>query len=302
MQVHDKRMWLVESHLYRRCTEEMMERWLKAMMAQSLDALSRFLPDRKFTKALIRGPRGELTATVSERERESRDLPAKEWGHAELQFTAAPGTYKDGIRGWSVHSTDIACLSKEDIRRYLYEQAVAAAVHLSGSTGNPSCPSCPGDIKEDGRGTLYANVTCQGLEDLGDLALDADGGRKFTFTAKPYGYDSLRFPTGRLTADLRRLMEEEPALPVVIRTEEQEETAGPCFCSHRCARVTKMLDYDYIGDGTVITEREHLERCIEADLTDLGKEGEEFDRLFDEELARMEPYWTKAIVVGPEDD
>ena len=128
------------------------------------------------------------------------------------------GREKSRIQDHPFQRPHIACLSKEDVRRYLYEQAVAAAVHLSGFTRNPSHPFLPGEIKEDGRGTLYAYVTCQGLDDLGDLARDAGGGRKFSFTAKPWGYDSMRFPAGRLTADIRKFMEEEPGLPVIIST------------------------------------------------------------------------------------
>lgn len=104
------------------------------------------------------------------------------------------------------------------------------------------------------------------------------------------------------TDELRRLILENPELPIVVLANEESacDYWGWTFCSSISFYIEEILDYDFYDyDDRVFVDRERLEEKIADDLWDEyhEKSDEEYDAAVKHELEKYEPYWKKVIAI-----
>lgn len=104
------------------------------------------------------------------------------------------------------------------------------------------------------------------------------------------------------TDELRKLILENPDLPMVILANEDSSNAdyGWMFCSSISFHIDEILDCDYYDyDDTVFTDRGRLEEYIEDILYDeyCDKSEDEYETAIKNKLAELEPYWKKVIAI-----
>lgn len=104
------------------------------------------------------------------------------------------------------------------------------------------------------------------------------------------------------TDELRKLILENPELPIVVLANEDSSNAdyGWMFCYSISFCIEEILDCDYYDyDDTVFTDRDRLEEFIGDNLYDeyCEKSEEEYVAAINRELARLEPYWKKVIAI-----
>lgn len=104
------------------------------------------------------------------------------------------------------------------------------------------------------------------------------------------------------TDELRRLILENPDLPIVILAGEEANGGDYCwmFCSSISFHIDEILDCDFYDyDDAVFTDRDRLEEYIEDMLYDeyCEKTEEEYDKAIKDKLAELEPYWKKVIAI-----
>lgn len=104
------------------------------------------------------------------------------------------------------------------------------------------------------------------------------------------------------TYELRKLILENPELPIVILANEDSSNAdyGWTFCSSISFYIEEILDCDYYDWGdTVFTDRDRLEEFIADNLYDeyCEKPEEEYETAIKNEIAKLEPYWKKVIAI-----
>ena len=104
------------------------------------------------------------------------------------------------------------------------------------------------------------------------------------------------------TDELRRLILENPDLPIVILADESSVTDNGAwtFCSKIGVKIEEILDCEYYDYGDlVITERDRLEEVIEDQLYEKyhNKPDSEYDAAIKAEMDKLEPYWKKVIAV-----
>ena len=106
------------------------------------------------------------------------------------------------------------------------------------------------------------------------------------------------------TDELKKLIQENPDLPIVVLAGEDACGGGYSYCWTYCCNVSFHLDeildcefYDY--DDTVFTDRDRLEEYIGDMLYDEyhDKPEEEYDEAIKNKLAELEPYWKKVIAI-----
>ncbi len=107
------------------------------------------------------------------------------------------------------------------------------------------------------------------------------------------------------SAELRKLIAENPNLPIVVLA--GEEAASPEWCWTYCADIKCSIDeildtktpYDH-EDGTLFTDRDDFSECVEEALYDLFYDGigdESLASRVKSELEKYEPYWRKVIAI-----
>lgn len=104
------------------------------------------------------------------------------------------------------------------------------------------------------------------------------------------------------TDELRRLILENPDLPIVILADENSVTDNGAwtYCSEIQVKIEEILDCEYYDYGDmVITDRDRLEEVIEDNLYEdyHDKPESEYDASIKAELEKFEPYWKKVITV-----
>lgn len=104
------------------------------------------------------------------------------------------------------------------------------------------------------------------------------------------------------TDELRRLVLENPELPIVILADECSvaDSGAWTYCSKISVDVDEILDCEYYDYGDmVITDRDRLEEIIEDRLYDEYHDKPEFeyDAAIKAEVEKFEPYWKKVIMV-----
>lgn len=111
-----------------------------------------------------------------------------------------------------------------------------------------------------------------------------------------------RLKLDKNTDELKRLIAENPDLPILILADDESASGdgGWTFCSSITFNIEEYLDCEFFDyDDTVIVDRDRLEEIVEDRLYDgyLDKPEEEYDKAIKDMLAKLEPYWKKAIVI-----
>lgn len=104
------------------------------------------------------------------------------------------------------------------------------------------------------------------------------------------------------TDELRKLILENPELPIVIMADEDSSNAdyGWTFCCNISFYIEEILDYDFYDyNDTVFTDRDRLEEFIGDNLYDeyCEKSEEEYEVAIKREVEKYEPYWKKVIAI-----
>lgn len=106
------------------------------------------------------------------------------------------------------------------------------------------------------------------------------------------------------TAELRKLIAENPDLPIVVLAGEQAwiEEYGYSYCTKVFCSLDWVLDCEIpFGCGIVPTDKNDFEEQLANYLCDLpenkGFSDSEFDKLLKEEMAKYEPYWKCVIAI-----
>ncbi len=106
------------------------------------------------------------------------------------------------------------------------------------------------------------------------------------------------------TAELRKLIAENPDLPIVVFVGEEAYSGewGYEYCTNVSCGLDEVLDCEIpFGGGIVPTDKDEFEEQLAEYLYDLPEwkvlSGEDFDRRFKEEVAKYDPYWKKVIAI-----
>ena len=104
------------------------------------------------------------------------------------------------------------------------------------------------------------------------------------------------------TDELRRLILENPDLPIVVLAGEEASGSGFywTYCSSISFHIGEMLDCDFYDyDDAIFTDRDRLREKIEDDLWKEYHErsDKEYDAAIEREVAKYEPYWKRVIAI-----
>ena len=104
------------------------------------------------------------------------------------------------------------------------------------------------------------------------------------------------------TDELKKLIAENPDLPIVILADEESNCGDYrwTYCSKISFDISEILDCDYYDyDDVVFTDRDRLEEKISDDLYGdyFDKTKEEYEDAVKNEIKKLEPYWTKVIAI-----
>lgn len=106
------------------------------------------------------------------------------------------------------------------------------------------------------------------------------------------------------TTELRKLIAENPDLPIVVLAGEQAwiEEYGYSYCTEVFCSLDWVLDCEIpFGGGIVPTDKDDFEEQLANYLCDLPEyhtlSDEDFDRRLKEEVAKYEPYWKRVIAI-----
>ena len=107
---------------------------------------------------------------------------------------------------------------------------------------------------------------------------------------------------GKNSDELKRLILENPDLPIVVLAGEESWDGDHCwtFCSSISFHIDEILDCDFLDyHDCVFTDRGRLEERIEDDLYNDYHDGpeEEYEAAINRKLQELEPYWTKVIAI-----
>lgn len=105
------------------------------------------------------------------------------------------------------------------------------------------------------------------------------------------------------TEELRRLILENPDLPIVVMSSYEAMSDEWCwtYCSNISFHIKEYMSYNVFDDGYLITDRDDFEEQLRYKLEDLPEcenmSDEEFDKYLDQKYKEYEPYWKKAIFI-----
>lgn len=104
------------------------------------------------------------------------------------------------------------------------------------------------------------------------------------------------------TDELRKLILENPDLPIVVLAGEEANGGDHCwmFCGNISFHIDEILDCDFYDyDDTVFCDRDRFEEYIEDLLYDdyCDKSDEEYEKAIKDKVAELEPYWKKVIAI-----
>jgi len=111
-----------------------------------------------------------------------------------------------------------------------------------------------------------------------------------------------KFSLAQKTDELKRLIFENPDLPIVVLAGE-EANGGDyhwMYCSSISFGLDEILDCDFYDYGdTIFNDRDRLEEYVEDMLYDeyCEKSDEEYEKAIKDKLAKLEPYWKKVIAI-----
>ena len=105
------------------------------------------------------------------------------------------------------------------------------------------------------------------------------------------------------TEELRRLILENPDLPIVVMSsyEAMSDEWYWTYCSNVSFSIDEYMSYDVFDDGMLETDRDHFKERLQYKFEDLPEcenmSDEEFDKYLDQKYKEYEPYWKKAIFI-----
>ena len=102
------------------------------------------------------------------------------------------------------------------------------------------------------------------------------------------------------TDELKKLILENPELPIVILADEDSSNAdyGWTYCSRISFCIEEILDWDFYDyNDAVITDRDRLEELIADNLDGEYLTDEEYEAAIKKEIEKYEPYWKKVIAI-----
>lgn len=110
------------------------------------------------------------------------------------------------------------------------------------------------------------------------------------------------FGLSKKSDELRKLILENPDLPIVVLAGEDANSGEYCwmFCSSISFTIEEILDCDYADSrDTVFVDRDVLENAVADDLYDdyRDKPDAEYDAAIKARLSELEPFWTKVIAI-----
>lgn len=115
-----------------------------------------------------------------------------------------------------------------------------------------------------------------------------------------------KHPAGVLFAaqDVRKLMIDNPDLPVCFLATEEANTGDYCtmFCTSVYAEIGEILDCQQdINDEIIFTDRDYFEEQVYDRVTLAHEDEDRPDEWYEKEAERVaaeyEPYWKKCILV-----
>lgn len=110
------------------------------------------------------------------------------------------------------------------------------------------------------------------------------------------------YTLSKKTDELKKLILENPDLPIVVLAGEEANDGDYCwmFCNCISFHIDEILDCDFYDyNNTVFCDRDRLEEYVADMLYDdyCDKPDEEYENAIKEKLAELEPYWTKVIAI-----
>ena len=292
------RLWKTITLTYQESDSSMMKHLMKMHLERGAAVIREYFPGMPTTSFFhIRPPRLPLEGTISACVYTDRSI-SKDNTFASIDCSAVPIRRDIGENRhlWKISCEDIIRGSEDSVRAYLCRNAVMTAIQLSpymqdkdGGTPVLEHTERPEDVMFEKDDVLTASVSLP-------------NGERLLITAQPYGEDAKRFMTLEQTQDIRRLVAQYPDLPIIIASSahlpDDMICSLPCSLPDVSCYVHRVLDYDYLGNGTIIMSQEHLDQCLEWDLAEKYKGDKEgLERAIFAERERLEPYWRDAIVI-----
>lgn len=296
-----ERLWKTVTVTYQEGSSHLMRYLMKLHLERGAAVIQEYYPGMPTTSFFhTRPPRLPMEGTISACVYTDSSI-SKDDTFASIDCSAVPIRRDIGEDRhlWQVSCEDIIRCSEDSVRAHLCRCAVTAAMQLApymqGDDGGRLAPVIPEhterpeEVKVEKDDVLTAYVC---LPDKG----------KVFFTAQLYGEDSKRFTTLEQTQDIRRLVAQYPDLPIIIASSahlpDDMICSLPCSLPDVSCYVHRVLDYNYLGNGTIIMSQEHLDQCLEWDLAEKYKGDKEgLERAIFAERERLEPYWRDAIVI-----
>ena len=105
------------------------------------------------------------------------------------------------------------------------------------------------------------------------------------------------------TEELRRLILENPDLPIVVMSsyEAMSDEWYWTYCSNVSFSIGEYMSYDVFDDGMLEIDRDHFKERLQYKFEDMPEcesmSDEEFDKYLDQKYEEYEPYWKKAIFI-----
>lgn len=113
-------------------------------------------------------------------------------------------------------------------------------------------------------------------------------------------YKFQEYCLAKKTDELKKLIAENPDLPIVILAGE-EANGGDynwMFCSDISFSLDEILDCDYLDYGDcVFTDRDRLEETVGERLSNDYEDDKEWEVAVKATLAELEPHWKKVIAI-----
>lgn len=295
MQDMQERLWLTKTVAYQEGDEDLMTQMMDMLRERCVLAVQDICPDMKLETPIYAEQEGALEGSITLSVYTSKK-DRKEKGFVSLTCAAIPikRNVHDGRHLWQISCEDIIRCSEKAARVYLCRKAVAAAMQLA-----PYIKDECGDLHGLGHTKRPEDVKA-GKDDVLTARLYIPGGETLDLTARPYGDDARRLTLIRQTKDIRQFINKYPDLPIIVASDVHlpEDTLNSCCLPVVSCRKDWILDYDYLGDGTLITDPVHLDMCLEADLAEkYGDNKEAFERAFFVEKEKLTLYWREAIVI-----
>lgn len=102
------------------------------------------------------------------------------------------------------------------------------------------------------------------------------------------------------STELRKLIAENPNLPIVVMVGEEAAASGWCwtYCTDVKCRVGEVLDKECPWESErIYNDKIEFEEDLGDYLSDLADSVAELDEMIEQEIEKYKPYWHKAIII-----